>query len=127
MEMTSTVTQEFRSINGVGAEPSDTLELLSEGLWIVTVHFTDYEPPEVGAIPTVNLSCVLNGVNDCGSAGWSGRSWTRVYVSADRGVADDVGHWMGRVCARRGGGADRRPPRRGELVGGVRAPRRASA
>ena len=57
-ESTTTVTQTSTHISGTGAEPSDPVELLSEGLWVVSVRFSDYEPPEVGAIPTVNLSSV---------------------------------------------------------------------
>ena len=79
-ESTTTVTQASTHISGTGAEPSETVELLSEGLWVVSVRFSDYEPPEVGAIPTVNLS----SVSGSGGAGWSGNWWNHIYVTADR-------------------------------------------
>ena len=57
-ESTTTVTQTSTHISGHGSEPSEPVELLSEGLWVVSVRFADYEPPEVGNIPTVNLNSV---------------------------------------------------------------------
>ena len=86
-ESTTTVTQTSTHIRGTGPEPSDPVELLSEGLWIVDVRFTDYVPPEVGNIPTVNL----NSVEGMGGAGWSGSSWAHIYVTADGNWADDMG------------------------------------
>ena len=79
-ESTTTVTQASTHISGTGSEPSETVELLSEGLWVVSVRFSDYEPPEIGAIPTVNLS----SVSGSGGAGWSGNWWNHIYVTADR-------------------------------------------
>ena len=86
-ESTTTVTQASTHISGTGSEPSDPVELLSEGLWVVSVRFSDYEPPEVGNIPTVNLS----SVSGSGGAGWSGNWWNHIYVTADREQANDVG------------------------------------
>lgn len=79
-ESTTTVTQTSTHISGTGSEPSEPVELLSEGLWVVSVRFADYEPPEVGNIPTVNL----NSVSGEGGAGWSGDWWNHIYVTADR-------------------------------------------
>ncbi|MCY4113171.1 MAG: hypothetical protein OXG33_04425 [Chloroflexi bacterium] len=79
-ESTTTITQTSIHISGHGSEPSEPVELLSEGLWIVSVRFADYEPPEVGNIPTVNL----NSVSSTGGAGWSGDWWNHIYVSADK-------------------------------------------
>ncbi|MCY4114000.1 MAG: hypothetical protein OXG33_08690 [Chloroflexi bacterium] len=89
-ESTTTVTQTSTQIRGTGPEPSEPVELLSEGLWIVDVRFTDYAPPEVGNIPTVNL----NSVNGRGGAGWSGSTWAHIYVAADREGAQDLGERM---------------------------------
>lgn len=89
-ESTTTVTQTSTHIHGTGPEPSEPIELLSEGLWIVDVRFTDYAPPKVGNIPTVNL----NSVNGTGGAGWSGSSWAHIYVAADRERARNLGERM---------------------------------
>jgi len=86
-ESTPTATQKSIHITGVGSGPTESFELVSEGLWVVTVHYTDYEPPEVGDIPTVNLSSITGSR----SAGWPGRSWNHIYVTADLAVVEKLG------------------------------------
>jgi len=85
-ESTTIVTQESMVIEGTGSEPTEAIELLSEGLWVVRVHFLSYEPPKVGNIPTVNL----NSIDGKGGAGWSGNSWMHIYVTAEWDVVRDL-------------------------------------
>jgi len=93
-ESTTTVTQESMHIEGAGAEPSEPIELLTEGLWVVSVHFLSYEPPEVGNIPTVNL----NSIDGIGGASWSGDSWIHIYVTADWDVVHDLDFGSRRIA-----------------------------
>ncbi|MCY4114002.1 MAG: hypothetical protein OXG33_08700 [Chloroflexi bacterium] len=90
MEMTSTVTQEFRSIDGVGSEPTEPLELLSEGLWLVSVRFVDDEPPDVEPFPSVSVTSISGD----GGVAWSEDWWNRLYVTADSDWAQVLGERM---------------------------------
>ncbi|MCY3783068.1 MAG: hypothetical protein OXG79_04710 [Chloroflexi bacterium] len=63
---------------------------MTEGLWVVTVHFDDYDPPTVGTIPTANIDSRTGS----GGTWWSVRSWNHIYVAADRDSAKEVGERM---------------------------------